>query len=143
MNDIYALRRDGPNYYNSAPTGMVRNREYDGPIPADGDGEADAPTYLASSDLAGYFQSSDYFELVLEGATVEDVLGGSVEEATEAIEAGGHDDHLDVLLWAEKQGDARVEIKEAIESRRFAVERSEGNAEQDSEWAPTAPAGGE
>ena len=78
----------------------------------------DWPQYNFVSDPAesDRLARKDYLERV-SGDRLEDVLGGTAEEAAEAILEGEVDDVLDFVLFAEQAHDDRVMVKSAIAER--------------------------
>lgn len=117
---VFALNRRGP----IPPT--VAFSAADAPTFAHGDGgqayhlveDDDTAVLLRQKERKGvpYFRdiTAERLESVLESA----------EEAAAAIEAGEHDDELDLLLFAERQHyGPRVTVTDAIDERQQAIER--------------------
>lgn len=70
------------------------------------------------------------------GHRLEDVLGGTAEDAVGAIENGDVDDILHVVLWAERQTDERVTVIQAIGRRSDELDVVDAEDQTDS-LAPT------
>ena len=76
------------------------------------------PQYQFHSDpeKVEYLENKDCIEKV-DGDRLEDVLGGSADEAAEKITAGEVDEILDFVLFAERETENRAGVIQAVQSR--------------------------
>lgn len=109
MKDLARLREDGLGAYTLSQSGL----QFASP-----DHPQEAPEYrFVDDEEAEYLERTGFFE-VASGDRLETILGGTAEQAAEAIETGHADNILDLVLIAEREGDDRTTVKDAIEERQ-------------------------
>ena len=135
MQDLFKLR-DG-----SAPRFLLR----DGPELSQSTHADESSQYtFVDDETSTYLSRQDYFERLFKripGDRLEEIIGGTADEAIEAIEAGRADDFLDCLLFAEREHDDRVSVVDAIAHRSDTLATQEAQEESTSRLEPSDVAG--
>jgi hypothetical protein len=119
MKDLFKLRDDGPPVWkNSEGLRFALDRPGD-----------EWQRYRFVDDHAECLAETGHFERV-SGDRLEDLLGGTAEEAADAVAAGQADDILDAVLVAERAHDSRVTVLQAV------MERSDQLATENAQLQP-------
>lgn len=95
--------------------------------------------FVENDDTVAYLLGEHDYLYHVPGDRLEDVLGGSSEDAIAAIEGGEVDDILNVVLWAEGVLENRVTVLRAIAERSDKIESMIAQEEAEDDPAALTP----